>query len=421
MTPRKELNCPNCRTLTPVNPGYTTWCDQCGWNISPHKPEPPRNIFEALYTSTGKKQGEALFNEMIKSGPARPSFTLPTALALGLAVFVHGLTLIFAILGGILLLRGWPNPVALVGGLLCLGLVWLLFPRLPQLREMVASRDEYPMLYKLADRIANALGTSPVDGLVINWQFNAAFAQVGWRRKKIVYLGLPLFSVLNDQEKIALLAHELAHGVNGDPSRSFFIGTAINALATWYHLIRPDRLYNPNSGIYALFTIPLNLFLLTFAALPWSGAYLLSHLLWRASQQAEYRADSLAAQISGSEAMLSLLTKLHLARDFEQKVTAISLNQGHQNLFDELKQLVLNMPLRELERIRRVEQLEESQLDTTHPPTAHRAAFLRAHPVNEAKATLTPEDANQMEQELVPMQGTIQQQLMDLHKRSLYY
>ena len=32
-------------------------------------------------------------------------------------------------------------------------------------------------------------------------------------------LGLPLVSVLEPQERVALIAHEIAHDVNGDPAR----------------------------------------------------------------------------------------------------------------------------------------------------------------------------------------------------------
>ena len=43
----------------------------------------------------------------------------------------------------------------------------------------------------------------------------------------MLFIGLPLFAILDDAERVSVLGHELAHGVNGDPTRGFVVGTAM--------------------------------------------------------------------------------------------------------------------------------------------------------------------------------------------------
>jgi heat shock protein HtpX len=116
-------------------------------------------------------------------------------------------------------------------------------PRVPKVHEAIMAREKALALHKLADEVARALDTSPVDGIVISSDFNAGLGQGGRRRRRILHLGLPLVSILNGEERVALLAHELAHSVNGDPNRGFFVGTAISSLAQWHYLLRPNRIW----------------------------------------------------------------------------------------------------------------------------------------------------------------------------------
>ena len=53
------------------------------------------------------------------------------------------------------------------------------------------------------------------------------------------------------------------------------------------------------------------LWLLSYIPRAW--AMLLVHTLWQDSQRSEYYADALAARVSGTQSMLGLLDKLHLA------------------------------------------------------------------------------------------------------------
>ena len=55
-------------------------------------------------------------------------------------------------------------------------------------------------------------------------------------------LGVPLLTILDGQEVVALVGHELAHQVNGDATRGLVVGTALETLRRWYYAFTPGPL-----------------------------------------------------------------------------------------------------------------------------------------------------------------------------------
>ena len=418
-TERKQA-CPACGALVPVHPDYVAWCDQCGWNLSPLQPEPPQNRLKALYQTVGQQQGQALLERFIREGHLQPTLTLSRVLAFVLAGFVHAITVLFALAGVVLLVRGWPGLLAIIVGLIALGIAWVLRPRFPKLEQPAAARGDFPALYALVDTISEALKAPKIDAIVIDESFSAALAWFGLRRR-VLYLGLPLWAILDNDEKVALVAHEIAHTVNGDPNRTFFIGTAVMSLVQWHRLLYPPHIWPPDSGIYGIVIIPLNLILLGLSRMVLLVAQALGLLLYRDSQRAEYRADYLASTVGGTDAMLSLLEKLHFERAFTTTLQQVALSKDKsRNLFEELRQRIAATPARELERIKRVQQMEASRLDTTHPPTSYRIQFLQAHR-EKPEALPSTVDFAALDKELARSGKAIQQKLAEMYQDSLYY
>ncbi len=383
------------------------------------QPSEPISLYNKVYEALGKRFSKGLFSQSINAKQFRPTLHAATILAFLIAGITHAVTLGFLVLG-LLLLRGAVLTLSSSGlssllafGLatLCLGIVWLLRPRVLRLTEPVLPRDKYPALYEFADRVAHALQAHPVDGILIDASFSAAIIIVGLRRKRILVLGLPLLSILSRQERVGLVAHEIAHSINGDLNRLFFIGAAITSLATWYDLLYPR---GAGSSI-VLWIVDAVQHLL--ASVPRLGLYALIHLLWRDSQRAEYWADYLGATMSGTDAALSLLDKLHFSRAFEIAAQHVHAGWEHVDFFDELRREVSSMPPRELERIRRVERLEGSRLDATHPPTAYRIEFLQAYRVTDAKLVLTSGDNDRIDRELATLRDQIQNHFTSLRRR----
>jgi Zn-dependent protease with chaperone function len=167
---------------------------------------------------------------------------------------------------------------------------------------------------------------------------------------------------------------------------------------------------------------PVRIIMHGLAFLAWLGAYLLSLLLWRESQRAEYLADNLAASVSGTEAMLSMLEKLHFRRTFLVVLRRVTLRKDEGcEFFEELRQSVAGVPERELERIRRVEKLDNSRLDLTHPPTVNRIELLRSHYVAAPKVRFSSSDCERLDSELLSLKGDLQNKLFDMYRASLYF
>lgn len=69
--------------------------------------------------------------------------------------------------------------------------------------------------------------------------FNASYGRSGRRRE--LRLGLCLWAILEPQERVALIGHELGRALNGDLRNNVFVRRALLPLAAWRELLRPRR------------------------------------------------------------------------------------------------------------------------------------------------------------------------------------
>jgi Zn-dependent protease with chaperone function len=277
--------CPKCNASVPVSRGYVAWCEHCGWNVQPYDPNPPRNIFEAKYAQLGKKFSRQLLDRMRDEKNLRSVLTPSLVAAFGIAALVHLVTIALALTGIVLLFAG--NCVLFAIGIVFLAMVWVLRPHFRKVpKNGIASREEFPTLYRMSDQVAKAIGAPPVNMIRLGGQFNASFSQPGFPRTRVMYLGLPLFSILDAQEWVALLGHELGHCVNGDVSRTLVVGMAIDSLVGWYKLFYPGRIWDRRGfgigfgGLVGLAAIPANLLMLGLAQVAKFWVYALVNLLW---------------------------------------------------------------------------------------------------------------------------------------------
>src|SRR5262249_40915170 len=130
-------------------------------------------------------------------------------------------------------------------GLILVLVAVVLRPRLTKIPKDMVPLDQFPQLQRLVQRVAEAVGTSPPVGVVLNDWFNAAVVRCGPRQQKFLYLAVPLFPILPPEEKGGLLGHELAHFANGDTTRSILAGTTIQTLERWQRLLSPDQIRRP--------------------------------------------------------------------------------------------------------------------------------------------------------------------------------
>ncbi|MBA3331233.1 MAG: M48 family metalloprotease, partial [Actinobacteria bacterium] len=234
--------CSRCGTPLPVADGYVTWCHECGWNLRPVEQDgTAQGRLHRLYDAAGRRVGNRMASRLRSADRLLPSWTPAKVAAHGIAFGVYGFTAaLFA--GGLWLAAGaFPNPAALVAAALMLGVAILMRPRFGRpSAEGAVDRSSAPRLLALIDEVASALGTPPVHIVQIDEEYNASWAVVGLRRRRVLRLGLPLLAVLDPQERVAVIAHELAHGRNGDARRGFFVGSAVRGLGELYGVVRPE-------------------------------------------------------------------------------------------------------------------------------------------------------------------------------------
>jgi Zn-dependent protease with chaperone function len=411
--PAVSRPCPTCSADVPADSRFVEWCAACGWNVRPHQPEIKGGLAK-IYAALGRRSSQHMLARMQGLASLQPRLSLSLVAAWLVSALVHLLSLGCLAAGLYLLIAHWPNIFAIIFGVLLLLIAWVLRPRLNRLDddETVLSRAEYPQLYALSDSVAAAIKAPPLDGIVVNETFNAWFGRFGWHRRRVMALGLPLWVILTAEERVSLVGHELGHSVNGDTSRSFFVYSAVRSLTTWWQILRPAAIWDRSDGWIGFLAIPLNLILRGVAQLAWLSAYGLMHLLWRNKQRAEYLADYLSATAGGTPAALSLLDKLHLDSSCHMAMQRVALGNPRADMFGTLREHVQTIPERERERLRRVQLLEDSRLDTTHPPTPYRIQLLQAHPVAGGQVALSAEQNAALDAELARLQAGIQKKII---------
>ncbi len=177
----------------------------------------------------------------------------PTRLATyGVAVLVYLLAIGFVLGGVTLIALSFLNLFALVLGLVMVFAGFLMRPRFGSpVSEEIVEHGETPTLHGLVAEIAAALETRCADAIAVDEHFNASWQIVGIRQRRVLTLGLPLLVALEPQERVALIAHELAHERNGDGTRGLVVGSSLNGLGVLYGLLTlasADRAPRPAPG-----------------------------------------------------------------------------------------------------------------------------------------------------------------------------
>jgi Zn-dependent protease with chaperone function len=397
--------CPNCQNQITVDRRHVVWCDKCDWNLDAGS-QPESGSRQARRAARAKAEGERLFLDLKHSGQVLPSNSSARVASFVLALAIHLTTVAVFALGLYFVITSFLSLLMFVVGipLLLLGLV--LRPQLGRLERdaLTLTPTDAPALYGLLNRIGADLGARPVDVIAIEPSFNAAHGQIGIRQQRVLWIGLSLWNVLDDQERIGLLTHELAHQVNGDLTHGLVVGTALRTLGTWMAILRART--RPGGQVRTVFESVERLgeLLASLAMRALSnlvgGAYRLERsLLFQSEQRAEYYADWLAAEIASTDAMIGCLDSLHLERFC---ILAIRFAAQHEqpDIWAAERQFLADLSPKEWERQRRLHARHGTSIDSTHPPTNLRIELLRQKPAQEAHITMSPADSVAISEEL---------------------
>lgn len=405
--------CPGCGAPLPDTGPWPRWCPECDWNVE--APEQwdgrgPRSRLEREYLRLGARAGERLTERLARAADLRPRLTPAKLAAIAIAVATHLFTLALAAAGVRMLAAAPGNPAILPFAAFVLGCVWLMRPRLGRPpREDIVAREQAPELHRLAGEVATALGTGPPDCIVVDDHFNAAWGVVGLRRRRVLWLGLPLIDLLDAGGRVAIIAHELAHARNGDVRRGLVVGSSVHALDRLYGVLAPDGVgEDAESGTFGL--ILHGVLWLVSRPVAWL-LVLQAHLLFADSRRAEFLADALAARVAGTAAELSV-DEMLLQRPTVDVAERRVLHGGG-DLFAVTRAAVAAVPPLERERRRRAARLESSRLAATHPPTGQRMDLVRRRPAERGIVFLNGAGNARIDAELEPLRAPIASRVLD--------
>jgi Zn-dependent protease with chaperone function len=405
-TEEAEMRCPQCAQQIPVDKRYVTWCDRCDWNVAP---SPLDNKYPAWRQKLEHRLADTLYRDLERGAVHRPGWDAARVVA----YLLSGLLLLLplaALLGGLgLLIFYRPLWLSIPLALLAFAVVMLFRPR-PHLLDPqahVVTRDQAPRLYDLLDQIADAIGTQRVVVVVVDTEPNIWFGRIGWRFRPVIGLGLPLWVGLRPQERVAVLAHELGHGKNGDVRHGWVVDAARSILgellATFsdqpLDQYRRDLSYYVNAGApyVSLLTRILNAIVSGLAS---GYLWLLDKVDLRSSQRAEYLADRKAGEIAGSEATAGALERTLLADTAYHALERALRFQRDVDPLDSVRREVSGVPAREIERRVRTSRIRDLRTDSSHPPTYLRTRLIRTRPATTASLVLGLSDNAAIDREL---------------------
>ncbi|MGW6708148.1 M48 family metalloprotease [Streptomyces sp. NPDC054956] len=415
--------CPECGSDVTVDERYVDWCARCDWNVDPGAPDPEPGRIAAARRRLARQYGEQLADEIGRSGAEAgpPALDTSTVLAHGLSLLVHAVTAGLVVIAGLLIVGGWETGIQPVLGALVLAVVAALLPRPAKLPKHapVLHRADAPRLFELIDEVGAAVGTPGVHVVVVDPVANAAVYAYGVRGRRVLMLGLGLWEILSPQERVALLGHELGHFANGDVRSTFLTHHALRALARWHYFLLPNR---PRS----LMDDFVNIAMFLPRSLVHGLIHLLDGLTMRASQRAEYRADTGSARAGSTEAALALMDRMLICDGVEPELVRESVvaqtrggsegraarEAAERGLWERLAARMADVPEAEYERLRRVSALRGHSVDDTHPPTHLRRRCLASAGPHPARVVCDAARTEAVAAELAPARAELARQVI---------
>ena len=259
--------------------------------------------------------------------------------------------------------------------------------------------EEFPHTHRLVTSLADHLGARPPASIHVDLDFNAHVVSTGWLLRPALVIGLPCWTYLTDDERIALLGHELGHLAARDTLRAVLVGQAHVVLERLATLITPlpadayselgrsgvddggwggtATMNAMGSGLLRLLSLPAVALLLAFERLAAADR-----------QRREYRADLRAADIAGTAAVVRLL--LTIMNTSGLHTVAGSAARRREDPFAALEQ-VRTRPApttSEIVAARARAQATDLRWDGSHPRDDLRIEVVEARPVTPDRATL---------------------------------
>jgi Zn-dependent protease with chaperone function len=388
-------------------------CDSAGMGVAVTK----SSRLDRLRERIAERIETRLYDRVTRESPVRPKRGAAGWASLTVALVVHGVTLGCVLLGGWWIL-GVRTPVFVVAGIALLCLAILMRPRLGRIPRdaVVLDPAAAPRLFTLVNRVADRLGARPVRLIVLDARFNAAVGDVGLRRRRVLWLGYPLWNVLNPAGRLGLLGHELGHCVNGDLRRGLVVGSSLSSLVELYRFLRDGPGRSAGGSVLVEVAEVAARLLMRLLSWPLLAIILIQErLLAQSGQRAEYYADQLAVRLAGARAVVSALETTDFADACLQELHTAVIRRDP-DIWAACRAWLAEMSTADRERILERAGSERPRVDATHPPTRLRIAAIGVQA--QTAETLQP-DGTESDAIDAELRGVIKAVTEDIRARAI--
>lgn len=325
----------------------------------------------------GAKIREAALRDMHAGRVGEVSFS--TRIAQGLAGVIVALPFVLMAAGIAIMAADFPNLLYIVLGAMSLGMGIYVRPRRWRLEGAFKGREDMPEMFALCDEITQRLGGKPITKVQLKSELNAYSIDAAGER--VLGMGVALWLVLSPQERVAVIAHEVSHQVNGDQARRGVLHTGLQSLERWYflfgnsHVVDHEGYYIREHGIEDAIGGGIMAVIATGIEWVW---LLLSRLSFLDSQRAEYLADGIAARAGGIKAGQSTLRKLCYAPLLEKAAREMAPARipSGTAYFEQLCRQLIEAAPKQRAALEASCKAEGHCVDVSHPPTFERISFL---------------------------------------------
>jgi Zn-dependent protease with chaperone function len=372
-----EPPCPTCGQQLVGEHGYVAWCQACHWNVAPAGAGPHKVTALDRFVQDSQESIDRAHERALRVGLDLAPRGWRGWAALLLAIPVHASGLALAAAGITLIATQWFSVYTLVVGTILIGFAVVLSTTATKSTKARAlTPAESAELGAIFDELRESLGAPRIRRFRLDRAFNASVSR-SWFGNEVT-IGYPLWCATNDEERLGIFAHEVAHLVNGDVLRNRPVGLAIRMLANWQDVGEHMRARRGGRRGGQVIIDLVGWILSTTTQ--WYRA-LIVKLLLSQSQRAEYRADLLAASavgtavvVDGLESAQRALLVVNTMRRAEER----GINPWHA-----IRDKVAGLPEAELRRLSLRARMDTAPTPggSSHPPDGHRIAVLEAHTI----------------------------------------
>lgn len=170
------------------------------------------------------------------------------AVALAAVIVLVAVALLALLVTLVWLDDGWTKVIWAVLGAL---LVWQLVPRPVRTspRAVPATAGDAPAVLRLVDEVAAAVGVRAPTSVVVDTVYPTVVVPTGYLGRATLVLGLPQWSALDDDERLAALAHELACAAPTRSAGGSLVRLADDLVGRLVVLLAPTAAVQPHEAV----------------------------------------------------------------------------------------------------------------------------------------------------------------------------